>query len=66
MSKFFDYSESEDEPQWFYIRARATDIFMPDGKVIQFYLWGDSELHIRELLKQKQFSDGQPLMDNSE
>ena len=62
MNKFFEY---EDTPQWFYIRARATDIFMPDGKVIQFYLWGDSELHIRELLKQKQFKEGNPLMDNS-
>ena len=48
MNKFFDFGE--DEPQWFYIKARATDIFMPDGKVIQFYLWGDSEKHIKELL----------------
>ena len=30
---------------------------MPDGKVIQFYLWGDSELHIRELLKEKSCKD---------
>ena len=55
MNKFFDFGE--DEPQWFYIKARATDIFMPDGKVIQFYLWGDSELHIRELLKEKSYKD---------
>ena len=54
MNKFFEY---EDTPQWFYIRARATDIFKPDGKVIQFYLWGDSELHIRELLKEKSCKD---------
>ena len=55
MNKFFDFGE--DKQQWFYIRARATDIFMPDGKVIQFYLWGDSELHIRELLKEKSCKD---------
>ena len=50
MSKFFEY---DDKPQWFYIRARCTDIFKPDGKVINFYLWGDSELFIRELLGKK-------------
>jgi hypothetical protein len=49
MSKFFEYDE--DTPQWFYIKARCMDIFKPDGKVIQFYLWGNSELHIRELIK---------------
>ena len=36
---------------WFHIKARCTDIFLPDGKVSTFWLWGDSESHIRELLK---------------
>ncbi|OUW62754.1 MAG: hypothetical protein CBD58_01240 [bacterium TMED198] len=54
MNKFFEY---KDTPQWFHIRARATDIFMPDGKVITFWLYGDSEQHIRELLKQKSYKD---------
>ncbi len=27
-------------------------IFKPDGKVITFWLWGDSEQHIREILKE--------------
>ena len=49
MNKFFEY---KDTPQWFHIRARATDIFMPDGKVITFWLWGDSKEHIKKLLKQ--------------
>ena len=55
MNKFFEYDE--DTPQWFHIKARATDIFMPDGKVITFWLWGDSEQHIRELLQQKSYKD---------
>ena len=54
MSKFFEY---DDKPQWFYIRVRCTDIFAPDGKVINFYLWGDSELFIRELLGKKGYKD---------
>ena len=45
MSKFFDYGD--DEPQWFHIKARDMDIYKPDGKVITFWLWGDSESHIR-------------------
>ena len=47
----------QDKPQWFYIRARCIDINKPDGMFIQFYLWGDSELHIRELLKEKSYKD---------
>ena len=54
MNKFFEY---EDTPQWFHIRARDMSIWKPKGRVITFWLWGDSELHIRELLKQKQFKD---------
>ena len=53
MSKFFDYSDTEDTPQWFHIRARDTDM----DKVITFWLWGDSELHIRELLDNKSYKD---------
>ena len=37
---------------WFHIKARCTDIFLPDGKVITFWLWGDSKEHIKKLLKQ--------------
>ena len=48
MSKFFEY---DDKPQWFYIRAKCIDINKPDGMFIQFYLWGNSESHIRELMK---------------
>ena len=52
MSKFFDYSDS-DIPQWFHIRARDTDM----DRVITFWLWGDSELNIREKLDKKSYKD---------
>ena len=52
MNKFFDYSDS-DIPQWFHIRARDTDM----DRVITFWLWGDSELHIREKLGKKSYKD---------
>ena len=50
MNKFFDYSDS---PQWFHIRARDTDM----DRVITFWLWGDSELDIREKLGKKSYKD---------
>ena len=50
MNKFFDYS---DTPQWFHIRARDTDI----DRMITFWLWGDSELDIREKLGKKSYKD---------
>ena len=50
MNKFFDYS---DTPQWFHIRARDTDI----DRIITFWLWGDSELDIREKLGKKSYKD---------
>ena len=52
MNKFFDYSDS-DIPQWFHIRARDTDI----DRIITFWLWGDSELDIREKLGKKSYKD---------
>tara|TARA_E500000318_G_C3526956_1_gene198846 strand:- start:677 stop:880 length:204 start_codon:yes stop_codon:yes gene_type:complete len=55
MSKFFDYGD--DEPQWFHIKARDMDIYKPDGKVITFWLWGDSESHIRQILGKKNIKD---------
>ena len=53
MSKFFDYSDTEDIPQWFHIRARDTDM----DRIITFWLWGDSELDIREKLGKKSYKD---------
>ena len=55
MSKFFDYGVKEEG--WFNIKARDMSIFKPKGKVIRFWLHGDSETHIRELLSKKGFTD---------
>jgi len=52
MNKFFDYTDS-DTPQWFHIKARDSDI----DRMITFWLWGDSEQHIRELLNKKSYKD---------
>ena len=38
---------------WYHIKARDMGIFKPNGKVITFWLWGDSEDHIRDLLSKK-------------
>ena len=35
---------------WFHIKARDMGIYKPNGKVIQFWVWGDSEVHIKKLL----------------
>jgi len=57
MSKFFEYEEENNEPQWFHIKARDMGIFQPDGKIITFWLWGDSDSHIRQLLNKKNIKD---------
>ena len=38
---------------WYHIKARDMGIYKPNGKVITFWLWGDSEDHIRDLLSKK-------------
>ena len=45
MSKFFDYGD--DEPAYYHIKARDMSIYKPKGKVMTFWLWGNSESHIR-------------------
>ena len=52
MNKFFDYTDS-DTPQWFHIKAKDSDI----DRMITFWLWGDSELDIREKLGKKSYKD---------
>ena len=42
---------------WYHIKAREMDISSPKGKVITFWLWGDSELDIREKLGKKSYKD---------
>ena len=38
---------------WYHIKARAMNIFKPDGKVITFWLSGNSEEEIRKLVSKK-------------
>ena len=39
------------------IRDRCMDIFKPDGKVIKFWLSGNSENHIRDIITKKNYKD---------
>ena len=41
----------------FHIRARDMNIFKPDGLVIEFWLYAESEDKLRELLKEKNIKD---------
>ena len=47
----------EDKEGWYHIRARDMGIYKPNGKVIEFWLWGNSEVHIKELLSIKGVKD---------
>ena len=47
----------EDEEGWYHIRARHMGIYKPNGKVIEFWLWGDSETHIKKLCSLKEIED---------
>ena len=55
MSKFFDYGD--DEPAYYHIKASDMSIYKPKGKVMTFWLWGNSESHIREILSKKDIKD---------
>ena len=41
----------------YHIRARDMRIFMPEGKVIEFWLYAENEDKLRELLKEKDIRD---------
>ena len=38
---------------WFYIRARDMNMYKPKGKVIQFWLSGESEEDVKNKLNEK-------------
>ena len=42
---------------WYYIRAKDMTIFKPDGKVITFSLWADSEDKLYKILTEKGCKD---------
>ncbi len=43
----------DDQEGWYHIKGRDTTIYKPYGKVITFWLWGDSETHMKELCSLK-------------
>ena len=47
----------DDQEGWYHIRARDMGIYKPNGKVIQFWLWGNSKTHIKELCSLKNIRD---------
>ena len=42
---------------WYHINLGTWISFHPKGKVITFWLWGDSELEIRNILDNKNIKD---------
>ena len=54
MSKFFDYGDTKVSAEgWYNVVATDTNINKPDGLEISFWLYGDSEGHIRSLLRDR-------------
>ena len=48
------WGDDEDQEGWYHIRARCIDIFKPKGKVIEFWLYGESKEDIeRKVLDPK-------------
>ena len=57
MSKFFDYGDTKVSAEgWYNVVATDTNINKPDGLEISFWLYGDSEGHIRRLLSDKGYT----------
>ena len=54
MSKFFDCGDTKVSAEgWYNVVATDTNINKPDGLEISFWLYGDSEGHIRSLLRDR-------------
>lgn len=60
----------ETNKRWYHIKARDMGIFQPKGKVITFWLFGESESDIMKILSTKNVKDvewikqKQPEFDN--
>jgi len=52
VSKFFD-DEDDDIKHWYHIKARYMNIFKPDGKVIEFWVFSKSEKDVRRIIIKK-------------
>jgi len=42
---------------WYKVRARDNTIFKPDGKIITFSIWADSDEKFWELMKEKNHTE---------
>ena len=42
---------------WYKVRARDNSIFKPDGKVLTFSIWADSDERFWELMKEKNMTE---------
>ena len=42
---------------WYKVRARDNRIFKPDGKVITFSIWADTDEKFWELMKEKNMTE---------
>ena len=42
---------------WYKVRARDNRIFKPDGKVLTFSIWADSDERFSELMKEKNMTE---------
>ena len=42
---------------WYKVRARDNTIFKPDGKVITFSIWADTDEKFWELMKEKNMTE---------
>ena len=42
---------------WYKVRARDNDIFKPDGKVITFSIWSETDRGFWKLMKEKNMTE---------
>ena len=43
--------------KWFHIKGKDKSIYKPEGKVLSFWLWGESKKDIRELVIKKGYQN---------
>ena len=46
-----------DTRKWYRIKARCMDIFKPDGKVIEFWLYRENKKEVHELVLKKGYQN---------
>ena len=51
---------------WYKVRARDNSIFKPDGKVMEFSIWADSDEGLGKLMKEKNHTEVNILNNTTE